>query len=95
MGFWLNMLTRFKINFNTAQLRFYHSSLSLHKWSVLPPILGPDYNHNTPTTLRTSVKELLQMHFKVAVIIYMYTFQKTFLAMQGQPRQSTSARCAR
>jgi len=25
------------------------------------------YNHNTLTTLRTSMKELLQMHFKVAV----------------------------
>ena len=28
------------------------------------------------------MKELLQMHFEVAVIIYMYTFQKIFLAMQ-------------
>ena len=26
------------------------------------------YNHNTMTNLRTSVKESLQMHFKVAVI---------------------------
>ena len=25
------------------------------------------YNHNTLTTLRTSIKESLQMHFKVAV----------------------------
>ena len=25
------------------------------------------YNHNTPTALKTSVKESLQMHFKVAV----------------------------
>ena len=25
------------------------------------------YNHNTLTTLRTSVKESLEMHFKVAV----------------------------
>ena len=35
-------------------------------WKIRQPKKQP-YNHNTLTTLRTSVKESLQMHFKVAV----------------------------
>ena len=34
------------------------------------------YNHNTLTTLKTSVKESLQMHFKVAVRSLMLLMQK-------------------
>ena len=38
-------------------------------------LLSSSYNHNTLTTLRTSVNESLQMHFKVAVRTCMLLMQ--------------------
>ena len=38
-------------------------------------LLSSSYNHNTVTTLRTSVNESLQMHFKVAVRTFHACFQ--------------------
>ena len=45
-----------------------------------PP--SSSYNHNTPTTLRISVRESLQMHFKVAVV-----------QAGGSPRYSKDCQC--
>ena len=38
-------------------------------------LFSSSYNHNTLTTLRTSVNESLQMHFKVAVRPFMLPMQ--------------------